>query len=703
MQSDPYQLAEMKAAQELVARDLHCELIERASAAILALDAESLRIFAANAAARQMLGLTMRDLAALRLDQILYRIPQERLKALAAMLRRRAGGNLRALVRSDPRGRNHFAVAVQHFDRKDPCFVLHIQDESHQVRTRIEASESRRQLITAIESLSDGFVLYDRDDRMVVCNQTYRDIYAISAPAMVPGTPFETILRYGAERGQYADAEGRIDEWVVERLIAHNALQDDLEQELSDGRWLRIVERETPDGGRVGLRVDITALKRQQSELKRLLRTDDLTGLRNRRLLAEDIADLVADLPAGRRFAILHLDLDRFKNVNEVFGHAAGDHVLRTCADRIRTEEVGAVIAARVGGDEFLCLVEVPTEGTTHVAQAQLLIDLVNQPIRFAGRNCWLGACVGIAFAETGTAEACRDALAAADIALAEAKAGGTGSVVVFRADMREQLIRNNQIARDMIDGLSRGEFCPHFQPQVNATTGQVVGFEALIRWQPEGRPPVPAGEFLAVAQSAGLTTAIDDIVMMESCRAIHILREWGMTQPHVSINLSLDQISDPRLLSRLHACLDKWEVRPENLRIELLESTLLDDRSSVVLRNVRDLIAAGFLMELDDFGTGHAAIATLRKFDVSQIKIDRSFVRNIDKDAGLQAMTGAIIDLARKLGVSALAEGVETEEEQKVLLDFGCPTAQGYLHARPMPLEDLRSFLDARGALRTA
>lgn len=239
--------------------------------------------------------------------------------------------------------------------------------------------------------------------------------------------------------------------------------------------------------------------------------------------------------------------------------------------------------------------------------------------------------------------------------------------------------------------------------PQVNTVSGEIIGFESLIRWRHPVRGLVPAGVFLTAAEGSGLIDELDNVIMDRSCYAVSQLISWKVTDPCVSINMSMSQLRDPAILSRLMHYIDAHKIQAANLRIELLESTLLDERSSVIVNNVHRLIEAGFSVELDDFGTGHAAIATLRKFSVGRIKIDRSLVEGIDHDSELQVITGAIINLADRLGIGALAEGVETLEEQKTLQVLGCACAQGYLHARPMPLSEVRDWIRTHQLKQTA
>ncbi len=703
MQTDPVQIAEMSAAQDILARRILLRMYESATAQIYTFDGETFKLISANAAARDYMGQDMRRLRHRTVWQLNPNLDQSRVRRLFDRVRRRRSGKCDFLFREAGDRPKVHAVTVMFHGGDHQTFVVMTRDISQLHYYKSVAARAQNQLLTGMNALSDGFVLYDADDRLILCNETYREIYKVSAPAMVRGAKFKDILEYGLARGQYADAIGREDEWLRDRLAAHADGNSDVEQQLSDGRWLRIVERKTDDGGRVGLRVDITALKQQQERLNTLLMTDDLTGLRNRYRLAEEVDQLTQELTPRERIVALHIDLDRFQAVNEVFGQEAGDFVLRTCADILSGGPTPPRIAARVGGDEFICLLVTRKSRAEVLRYAERISRRIAQPIGYHGHQCHIGASIGVAFVRRDTQNPASEALLGAAIALGQAKRSGAQRIVVFEPKMREATIRNSDIAQRMQEGIQRGEFQPFFQPQINARTGNIQGYEALIRWLPADGPPVSAAEFLSVAQNAGLTEALDDIVMDQSCKAVSQMLEWGVPNPCVSLNMSMAQISDPNLIGRLTHHMNTHGIAHSNLRIELLESTLLDERAGHIVQNVHRMIEAGFRVELDDFGTGHAAIATLRKFAVSQIKIDRSLVRHIDRDKELQTITGAIVDLAQCLGIAVLAEGVETQAEQDMLLAFNCDTAQGYLHAKPMPLREVRTFLADRGDIRAA
>lgn len=696
MQIDPDQSAELSAMQQLIGRNILLPLFENSSSFIIVLDAGNLRIVAANERVRTRLSLGMRGLQQQSITDALPDLPPDRVIAFLERFVRIRRRKIKLRIVMFPDAPTTFEVDILRLPGRQMSLVLQAQDMTSNLNALRMADEAEERLVTAIDALSDGFVLYDAQDRLVICNQTYRDFYPESAAAMVPGTTFESILRYGLERGQYADAFGREEAWLANRLAQHQRHSGEVEQKLSNGRWLRILERGTRDGGLVGLRVDITTLKEQQHALRRLAVTDELTGLRNRRNLLEDIAILVDEQDGENVVVVFHMDLDRFKAINDVYGHEAGDHVLKHCAAVLESALPQGDFAARVGGDEFIIVRRMSRERADIMAFADQMIARMMQPITYAGQFLHIGASVGIAILETGGGMTMRGTvLTAADLALYEAKK--LGSVAqIYEPQMREQVLMNNIMARELQTGLKRHEFEAFFQPQIDARTGHCVGFEALIRWIHPHRGVLTAGDFLSVAQRSGLTDALDTLMMDEACRALRWLHDRGLPDVSVSINMSTAQLSDPRLLSRLQAALQTHDVPCHLLRIELLESTLLDERTTHFVANVHALVNAGFVVELDDFGTGHAAIAALRKFKVSQIKIDRSFIRFIDKDVELQKLTAAIIGLARSLDISVLAEGVETQAEQDWLLRRGCPLAQGWLHSKAIPLSALGDYLDS-------
>lgn len=698
MESDPNDVANFRALMELTDRNLLRTTFDTPLIEVIAFDAESLGIVAVNETALKSLGLKQRLAVRLSLLQLVPSRDFTRIRQFLTKIRTRNQSQIVFRMQHiDLLGNPRLTrVVLRYHHSPKPTFVAICHNITRYHEARTAATKAKAILATALESLPDGFVLYDRDDRLVICNEQYKGIYKESACVMQAGTRFQDILQYGLDRGEYADAIGRESDWLHERLLAHQAAETTVEQKLSNGQWLRIVERQTPDGGRVGLRIDITQLKENEAKLERAARTDHLTGLLNRRGHSEKFDEIAQRLTANERIAVLHVDLDKFKSINDANGHDAGDFVLTHVAGLLRKAVGDQASVARVGGDEFIILLKTCLATDEIVACGKQIIAHISRPIAYLGQVNNLSASIGLAFYEPAMPDSTNAAMSAADIALREAKQLGRGQCRVFEERMRDGMMRMIRMAQDIRVGLCSGEFEPFFQPQLNSLTGEIIGFEALIRWRHPKLGLVPAFEFLPAAERAGLMGAIDEVVMDRSCAAIAEISTWGLGKTCISINMSMPQLRDPNIIDRLQSYLDRYGITPEWLKIELLESTLLDERSDIIVENVHRLIAHGFLVELDDFGTGHAAIATLRKFAVSRIKIDRSLVQNINSDGELQVITGAIIGLADRLGIKVLAEGVETLLEQGTLQSLGCSCVQGYLHARPMPISKLQDWMIA-------
>lgn len=485
-------------------------------------------------------------------------------------------------------------------------------------------------------------------------------------------------------------------------LTEGNISENEFRMRHKDGSWVTILSRASilRENGRitrmVGTHVDISELRRQQHELERAAMTDDLTGLYNRRGMSRMLGAMSNQLTGGDRLAILHADLDLFKSVNDMNGHDAGDNVLKVTARRLTGHDAQFDMVARIGGDEFLIAKTTAGDDGSILALANELTEEIGRPIEFKGKLNRVGASIGIAFVTRDTADTIDQTIANADIALNSSKSMGRGRCTVFEPHMRDHAVQAVAVASQIQEGLGRDQFLPFFQPQVHMHTKRIVGFEALARWDHPQRGILGAADFVPFAEKAYLVDAIDDQIFRKACHAVARLAEMGAPDARVSVNLSTAQLCDPALVERLIWTVAAESVDPGMIRIEILEATLLSERTAHIIRNIEELSRAGFAVELDDFGTGHTAIASLRNFPVSRIKIDRTLIADIDSDAGLQTIAGAIIDLGDNLGIEVLAEGIETEAEFDYLASTRCTHAQGFLIGRPMPFEDLRTWIPA-------
>ncbi len=586
METDPNEAAHFRMMLELGERDVLHSTLDMLKVDVLAWDAATGNVVFANTSARAKIGATLRQVCRKNIYSVFPDLSPIRLKRFLVAVSHRAQPELTFHIpHKNALGEMRLnRYVVRYVDGIKPTFVAFVQNITRYLEARTAASTAEALLTTAIESLPDGFVLYDADDRLVICNERYSEIYKNSADAMRKGVTFREILQYGLDRGEYSDAIGCEDAWLDERITAHNAANSTVEQHLVSGQWLRIVERGTADGGRVGLRIDITELKQNQEMLEQHARTDYLTGLMNRRGLNERLDTLSDDMKPGERIAILHVDLDKFKSINDSQGHDAGDFVLRHCAKVLRDTSPDQQLVARFGGDEFIVLVKSHRSTQHTLGFAKRLVKMLSKPVVFRDRVCDFGASIGIAFHDPIKSRKTEVALTGADIALNAAKLAGRGVCRLFADEMRRDAIRQISMGQEIRSGLAVGEFEPFFQPQVDTVSGKIIGFESLIRWRHPVKGLVPAGVFLTAAEGSGLMGELDNVIMDRSCYAVSQLISWKVTDPCVSINMSMSQLRDPAILSRLMHYIDAHKIQAANLRIELLESTLLDERSSVIV-----------------------------------------------------------------------------------------------------------------------
>lgn len=430
---------------------------------------------------------------------------------------------------------------------------------------------------------------------------------------------------------------------------------------------------------------------RAAAELHTAALTDRLTGLPNRAAMELALDRLLAG-PAGQggQHGVLIVEVDRIDQLTGIFGHEAGEAVLRALALRLARDVGGEDLVARLGGSRIALAFAGVLDGDELVAVAERVRGLLLAPVDWQGSECRVGARIGAVLAEAGTTDA-REALRDASLALARARRSGPQApVALYAPALRLQAEEHRHIASDLRRALEQGEIRPAFQPQVCIETGRLLGIEALARWIPAQGPRRVPSEFLPLAAEIGLMTQIDDVMRRSSLRTFRNMRDAGLDPGHLGLNLTLSQLVEPGFAERLAFDIDAVDLAPSDVAIEILESIDLEAAGPGLVAVVERLSRAGHLIELDDFGTGHAGLSALRDLPVDRVKIDRSFVKGIEADPRLQHFTGALIALARRMGVGVLAEGVETEGERAWLAEGGCEAVQGYLVARPLPEDEL-------------
>ncbi|WP_374627761.1 putative bifunctional diguanylate cyclase/phosphodiesterase, partial [Devosia sp.] len=490
--------------------------------------------------------------------------------------------------------------------------------------------------------------------------------------------------------------------WIENRLRQHRRPGRTSTQHLSDGRWLQVRERLSPSGNIVGVRTDITALKRAEQQIKNQSERDPLTGLYNRSVLIDQLSRQVdRSLRSGTPGALAVFDLDGFKDINDSLGHAAGDTLLGTIGRRLRAALRASDIEVRLGGDEFALIL--PRLADTRLVERLLarVYEAIEAPLRLGGRRIRPAASMGVClFPRDGTDPA--ELLRNADIALYQAKARGRGRHCFFSTPLRERIERREALADDLRIALERDEIGIALQPQIATAGGLHVGFEALARWLRRGAD-VPPGQFIPVAEQTELIVPLGQRVLERALSELARMRLAGLRPGPVAVNVAAAQLKLPDFVESVMDCLARTGSSPADLEVEVTETVLLDRSAEQIGRSLAALHERGVSIALDDFGTGHASLSHLKRFPVDRLKIDRSFVAGIGDNAEDEIIVKAVINLAQSLGKSVVAEGVETDEQLQFLAALGCDTVQGYLLGRPLPPHEAALFVAQRTRPRAA
>ena len=451
--------------------------------------------------------------------------------------------------------------------------------------------------------------------------------------------------------------------------------------------------------GRKALTKANLQLESANEELRRRAFIDPLTGLPNRMLFEDRLLhamqryDRDDDSRARRepcKLAVLFVDLDGFKPINDMLGHAVGDEVLKEAARRLRTATRDSDTVARIGGDEFVLLAEDVSDVADCASLANRVIQVLAQPLEVQGHQVTLSGSVGVAlYPEHGDR---MKLVQNADAAMYTAKRAGGNTYALFESRMNEGLQEQLSLQHDLRHALERGELQLHYQPKIDARQGRLQGVEALLRWQHPTRGMVGPNVFIPIAERFGLINGLGNWVIEESCRQMRVWADEGLSM-NVAINLSVHQLRTEELVPRIESALARYQVMPSQLLCEITESVAMEDIESTQ-RAFEALSRIGVYLSIDDFGTGYSSLSYLRQLPARQLKIDRSFVADIEVRPDARAIVSAVIQLAHQLGLRVVAEGVETEGQRDILLVLQCDELQGYLLARPMAVEALDDWL---------
>ena len=592
--------------------------------------------------------------------------------------------------------------------------------------TPMKASEERiktvsRRLELALSSVQIGVWQFDITRDRIDWDARLRAIYGLAADdAPVPRDAWERAL-HPDDRQRAIDTVAEAIRGQKDYELAYRIIRPD-----RTIRFIRSRVSYQPDliGGPIlmGINWDATA-EHEHSELLRIANQlaavrnaeleearaemehnalhDALTGLPNRRMLDQaQTSHRLRGRQGPERSAILHIDLDRFKQINDVFGHDVGDFVLKNTAAILRDATPPGALVARVGGDEFaIFLPQAPGDAAlSHLAEE--LIARIAQPVIYEGSECRYGISIGIAVAEGDQIDG-KALFVNADLALYRAKNDGRGRWCFFTDQMRAAALAQKQRSDELLAGIERDEFFCVYQPQFDARTGAITGVEALVRWNTPSHGILQPADFLATAEDLNALARIDQIVLRKAVADFNHWSAAGLTVPRLSVNLSKARLRDPDLGHELA----RLTIDPTRLSLELLESNYLDDQSQVVSENLAAIRRLGIGIEVDDFGTGHASIVSLLRLKPDRLKIDKALVEPIATSDMLAQLLRSIIEIGHLQGIAIIAEGVETETQRAMLQAMGCDELQGFALARPMTAVEIGAYLldrdfDAKGAV---
>ncbi len=588
---------------------------------------------------------------------------------------------------------------LAHGFKRDPLkeqFVSSVTDILAGFVRRKRHEESLRLAAAVIQSTHDAVMITDLSSRILSINPSFTEITGYTEAEAIGQT---TQLLYS----QRHDAEFYQQMWTSVQELGY--WQGEIWNRRKNGElypeWLTLSMVRNEKGqvvNHVGVFSDISQVKRAAAKLERMAHYDALTNLPNRLLLQSRLEHAIDQARRnGHALALLFLDLDRFKQVNDSLGHAAGDELLNIVATRLRTRLRDVDTLARVGGDEFVVLLESLGHADEAVNVAQTLIELLKEPIVLSGgRDVYVGASVGISiYPEDGNSA--EQLIRNADTAMYQAKEGSRGTFHFYTEAMTRRVEHRLELERRLRRALSQGEFLLHYQPLVSVSDGHCIGVEALVRWNDPDTGLVYPGQFIPLAEETGLILPLGEWVLRTACQQMRTWRNAGLALNALAINLSPAQFKQSDIHTRIAACLAETGLPPSCLELEITESAIMEQGPDAVLK-LAALKALGVRLAIDDFGTGYSSLAYLKDFPIDKLKIDKSFVRDILDNAAAAEIAAIIIAMAKALKLESLAEGVEQEAQLEFLKSRGCDACQGYLFSRPMPADAISAILKPEG-----
>jgi diguanylate cyclase (GGDEF)-like protein/PAS domain S-box-containing protein len=582
------------------------------------------------------------------------------------------------------------ALMIEELDQLNRGLERLVEERTVALRQREE--ELRAQNVrfdAALNNMSQALLMFDSAARLVISNHRYQEMYGLSPETVKPGSPLRELLEHRRDAGTFSDDPDSYIEHLM-TVIAQGKTWGQL-MELPDGRTISVLNQPMAGGGWVATHEDITERRQAEKQIAHMARHDALTDLPNRVLLRDRLAHALAELPRDKRLAVLYLDLDHFKSVNDTLGHQIGDELLKTMAACLRNCVREADTVARVGGDEFAIIhtgIEQPNDAAI---LARRICEAVKEPCELHGHAVIVDTSIGIALAP-GDGIDPTELLKNADMALYRAKADGRGTYRFFEPAMDARMKARRTLELALRVALANGEFKLHYQPLVSLDDRRITCCEALIRWQHPERGLIQPAEFIPLAEEIGLIVPLGEWVLRQACADA---MAWP-ADVKVAVNLSPIQVMNQNLVAVIVGALAAAGLPASRLEVEITESVLMQN-SEATLATLHRLRELGVKISMDDFGTGYSSLSYLRSFPFDKIKIDRCFISGLATGDDSVAIVLAIAGLAKHLGIATTAEGVETRQQLQQVKALGCSEMQGFLFSAPRPIDEVTQLLRSR------